>query len=108
MLDPVTPKPSRRAALAGPAFAVFFVVSVVASRPPSHNAADAKWIASHSGHGHQIQHVVTGVALVLAALSLMTFLTSLWRRIADRRSEPTSPLPLVAAAAAGACIAAGG
>jgi len=37
----------------------------------------------------------------------MTFLTSVWRKIAVTRPD-TSPLPLVAAGAASACIAAGG
>ena len=101
-------KASRLGGLAGPAFAVLFVLSVVVSSPPADNASDAKWIANYTGHGHEIQHVATGLLLVLAGLCLMTFLTTLWRRIADRRPEPTSPLALVAAGAAAACISAGG
>lgn len=98
----------RLGALAGPAFAILFVASVVVSSPPANNASDATWIANYTGHGHEIQHVATGLLLVLAGLCLMTFLTTLWRCIADRRSEPTSPLALVAAGAAAACISAGG
>ena len=101
-------KTPRLGALAGPAFAVLFVLSVVVSSPPADNVSDATWIANYAGHGHQIQHVATGLLLVLAGLCLMTFLTTLWRRIADRRPEPTSPLALVAAGAAAACISAGG
>lgn len=101
-------KASRVGALAGPAFAVFFVTSVAISSPPADTASDTKWIANYSGHGHQIQHAATGIMLVLAALCLMTFLTTLWRRIADSRPGPTSPLPIVAAGAAAAGIAAGG
>ncbi len=108
MPDAASLKASRLGALAGPAFAVLFVASVVVSSPPADNASDSTWIANYSGHGHQIQHVATGLLLVLAGLCLMTFLTTLWKRIADRRSEPTSPLALVAAGAAAACISAGG
>ncbi|HVC69253.1 MAG TPA: hypothetical protein VNC61_03210 [Acidimicrobiales bacterium] len=108
MPNAASSKASRLGALAGPAFAVLFVLSVVVSSPPANNASDATWTANYSGHGHQIQHVATGLLLVLAGLCLMTFLTTLWRRIADRRTEPTSPLALVAAGAASACISAGG
>ena len=95
-------------ALAGPTFAVLFLASVVVSSPPANSASDAKWVANYTGHGHQIQHMATGLLLVLAGLCLMTFLTSLWRRIAERRSEPTNPLALVAAGVGAACISAGG
>ena len=95
-------------ALAGPAFAVLFLASVAVSSPPANSASDAKWVANYTGHGHQIQHMATGLLLVLAGLCLMTFLTSLWRRIAERRSEPTNPLALVAAGVGAACISAGG
>lgn len=101
-------KASRLGALAGPAFAILFVLSVVVSSPPADNASDAKWIANYTGHGHQIQHVATGLLLVLAGLCLMTFLTTLWKRIADRHPEPTNPLAIVAAGAAAACISVGG
>jgi hypothetical protein len=46
---------------------------------------------------------------VLAALSLMSFLTVLWTRISEaRHPAPLSPLPLVAAGVSAACIAVGG
>lgn len=106
MINSAPPR-TRLGALAGPAFAVFFLGSVVVSAPPADNASDASWIANYSGHGHQIQHTATGILLVLAALSLMTFLTTFWRRIASARPG-TSPLPLVAAGTAAAGIAAGG
>jgi hypothetical protein len=103
-----TPRSNQRPAFAGLAFVVFFLVSVVVSNPPADNASDAKWIANYTGHSNQFRHAATGVLLVLAALSLVTFLASLWRRIADRRGEPLSPVALVVAAVSGACIAAGG
>lgn len=108
MSSTVSLKVPRLGALAGPAFALLFLASVIVSSPPANNASDSKWIANYTGHGHQIQHLATGLLLVLAGLCLMTFLTTLWRRIADRRPEPTSPLALVAAGAAAACISAGG
>ncbi len=98
-----------RGLYAGIAFVVFFVASVVASNVPSNNASNAKWTAAYSGHGNQLGHLATGVCLVLAALSLLVFLTSVWTRIATA-NEPsrTSPLPLAAAGVAAACIAVGG
>lgn len=107
MIDSAPTRSSRLGALAGPAFAAFFVGSVVVSSPPANHASDASWTSNYTGHSHQVQHTATGVFLVLAALSLMTFLTAVWRRIAAT-SPDISPLPLVAAAAASACIAAGG
>jgi hypothetical protein len=107
MISSVPSRSFRLGAVAGPAFAVFFLGSVVASSPPTNNASDASWIANYTGHTHQLQHTLTGILLVLAALSLMTFLTAMWRRVAAARPD-VSPLPLVAAGAACACIAAGG
>ena len=92
---PAPPSPCSSSAASSPA------------APPADHASDASWIANYTGHGHQIQHTATGILLVLAALSLMTFLTTIWRRIASIRPD-TSPLPLVAAGTASACIAAGG
>lgn len=91
------------------AFVVFFLGSVVASQPPADNASDQKWLAAYATHGKQVQHVVTGFLLLFAGLSLMTFLTYLWTRIAAaRRPQAISALPLVAAAVSTACIVIGG
>ena len=69
----------------------------------------SSWLAAYTGRGHQAQHLATGVLLVLAALSLMSLLNALWRRIAEaQRPAAISPLPLVAAGVSAACIAAGG
>jgi hypothetical protein len=66
-------------------------------------------VAAYASHGKQVQHLASGVLLVLAALALMTFLTHLWTTVvAARRPQPVSPLPLVAAGVAAACIAVGG
>jgi hypothetical protein len=103
------PARPRWAPLSGFGFVLFFVLSVVASSPPSDKASDAAWIADYTGHAHVTQHLVTGVALVLAGLSLMAFLSTLWTRVADaRRPAITSPLPLVAAGVSASCIAVGG
>ncbi len=95
--------------VSGIAFVLFFVGSVGASMPPAATESDQAWIANYTGSGSQLGHLATGICLVLAALSLMSFLTVLWTRIAAaRRPEPLHPLPLVAAGASAACIAAGG
>jgi hypothetical protein len=99
----------RKAPLTGFAFVVLFLVSVVVSSPPADGATDAKWIASYTGTGHKAAHVVTGVCLVLAGLCLLSFITTLWMRVAAARHvERISPLPVVAAGVAAGCMAVGG
>ncbi len=99
----------RWAPLTGIAFVVFFLGSVVASSPPSDKASDAKWVANYTGHTHVTQHLVTGVLLILAALCLLSFLSTTWARIAGHRpSGVISPIALVAAGVAATCIAVGG
>lgn len=100
---------SRRAPWTGVGFVALFIGSVVASSPPSDGASDARWVASYSTRSDQIEHVATGVLLVLAGLLLMVFLTHLWTRIAEARQPHfTSPLPVVAAGVAASCMAVGG
>ena len=100
---------ARSATLTGIGFIVFFIASVVSSNPPSSSAPDAKWIPNYTGNSNQLSHLTTGILLILAALSLMTFLTGMWQRINNTRpAGTTSPLPLVAAGVATTCIAAGG
>lgn len=93
----------------GIAFAVLFLASVAASSPPADNASDTKWIANYTGQANDARHLATGLLLVLAGLNLASFLTALWQRI--RTAAPSrsfSPLPIVGAATAAACISAGG
>jgi hypothetical protein len=100
---------SNRTLFAGIAFPIFFIASTVVSSVPKESDSNAKWIAAYTGHAHQAQHMVTGILLVLAALSLLVFLTSLWSRIAAaNQNENTSLIPLMAAAVSAAGIAAGG
>jgi hypothetical protein len=98
----------RVAPLTGILFAVLFLAGVVVSSPPANTAPDRDWLASYTGAAAQLSHLATGVCLVLAALSLLAFLTVLWNRISEARRSPIGPLPLVAAGTAAACIAAGG
>lgn len=94
---------------AGIAFVVFFLAGVGAGSVPADNSSDAKWVAAYTGHAHQLGHLATGVLLVLAALSLLTFLGTLWSRIADAHApRRLSAVPLAAAAVSAACIAVGG
>jgi hypothetical protein len=100
---------TRLSPLTGFGFAVLFLVAVVASSPPADGASNAKWLANYASTGHKAGHIVSGVCLVLAGLCLMTFITALWTRIVEaRRPERVSPLPVVAAGIAAACMAAGG
>jgi hypothetical protein len=100
---------ARWAPLTGFAFVVFFLASITVSSPPSDKASDAAWIANYTGHTHVAQHVATGVLLILAALSLLSFLSTTWTRIAGNRPLGSiTPVPIVAAGVASACIAVGG
>jgi hypothetical protein len=100
---------SRWEALSGLAFVAFFVGSLAASSPPADNAPDSSWIASYTGQAHQAGHLASGLLLVLAGLSLLAFLTGIWRRMATvGKTTSLSPLPIVAAAVSASCIAAGG
>lgn len=99
----------RVAPYSGIAFVVFFIASVVVSTVPANTASDHAWRAAYATHAKQAGHLATGVLLVLAALSLMAFLTHIWTRVTDARdSHRVSPLPVVAAGVAAACIAVGG
>jgi hypothetical protein len=100
---------ARWAPLTGIAFVVLFLAGVVVSSPPSDKASNAAWIANYTGHAHVAQHVATGVLLILAALALLSFLSTTWTRIAGNRPfGAISAIPLVAAGVAAACIAVGG
>lgn len=94
----------------GIAFVVLFVASfATGSNPPDANASDRKWIDFFASSGHQISMVVSGFLLVLASLCLLSFLVTVWSRVAAaRRPEATSPLALVAAGVAAAALALGG
>jgi hypothetical protein len=102
-------RPARRWAPAtGIAFVVLFIVSVVASTPPADGASDAAWLANYTGAGHKAGHVVTGVALTLAGLCLLSFMVTLWTRLSRQSTVRLSPLPMAAAAVSAACLAMGG
>jgi hypothetical protein len=99
----------RAAPFSGIAFVVFFVIGVGASDVPSDSASNRTWIAAYSGHGKQLGHLTSGVMLVLAGLALAAFLTYLWTVLAQAHAPSAqSPVALVAAGIAGACIATGG
>jgi hypothetical protein len=100
---------ARWAPLTGIAFVVFFLAGVVASTVPSDHASAASWVAAYTGSGKQFSHEATGVLLVLAALSLMSFLAVMWSRIGRLRpGGDHSMVPLVSAGVAAACMSAGG
>jgi hypothetical protein len=95
--------------LAGLGFIVLFLAGMVASSPPANSASNAQWVANYTGHGNQWSHLGSGVFLILAALSLMIFLTGMWQRVRNARPDAAiSPLPLVAGGVGAACMAFGG
>lgn len=100
---------ARLGPLSGLAFAIFFIGGVVASSPPAETASNATWIANYATQSKQIGHLVSGICLVLAGLSLAAFVTHLWGTVAAaRRPVVTSPLPVAAAAVTAACMGMGG
>jgi hypothetical protein len=100
---------NRAAPLSGLAFIAFFAASVMISSVPANTASNSAWVAAYATHGDQAGHLATGICLVLAGLSLATFLTHLWTRVVEaRRPDVVNPLPVVAAAISASCIAAGG
>jgi hypothetical protein len=100
---------NRTAPLSGIAFVVFFIASVAVSSPPKSSASDGDWLRAYATHSKQVGHLATGILLVLAGLSLMVFLTHLWTRVVEaRQPERISPLPLIAAGVAAACMGVGG
>ena len=100
---------NRAAPISGLAFIVLFAASVMVSNVPSATATNSAWVAAYATHGDQVGHLATGICLVLAGLSLATFLTHLWTRVvAARRPDVVNPLPVVAAGISASCIAAGG
>ena len=100
---------SRLAPWTAAGFVVFFIAGVVASSPPSDNASNARWVSDYATHSKQLGHIATGVFLVLAGLCLVSFLTQLWTRVAAaRQAQSISPLPVVAAGVAAACMGVGG
>jgi hypothetical protein len=96
----------RLAPLTGIAFAVLFLASLVASNVPKNSASDREWVAAYATHSKQAGHFATGILLVLAGLCLMAFITQLW--VVVRSRGAVSPLPIVAAGVAAACVASGG
>jgi hypothetical protein len=100
---------NRAAPLSGLAFIAFFAASVMISNVPANTASNRAWVAAYATHGDQAGHLATGICLVLAGLSLATFLTHLWTRVVAARSpDVVNPLPVVAAGISASCIAAGG
>lgn len=109
MPTPSAARLTRADMLAGIGFIIFFLGGVISSSPPGNSASDAQWVANYTGTGNQFSHVLSGVLLILAALSLMAFLTGMWQRISGARpAGTTSPLPLVAAGVTATLMAFGG
>jgi hypothetical protein len=97
-------------ALPGVLFVVtFFVGFMLSSNTPNGDASDKEWQNYFADRGHQVQLLIAGFLLAFAGVALLTFLTTLWRRVyAAEPAATRNPLGLGAAAMAGALFAAGG
>ncbi|MGH3601102.1 MAG: hypothetical protein ACRDQH_12665 [Pseudonocardiaceae bacterium] len=87
---------------------LYFIGMAALPNTPDENASDAKWLAFFANSGNRVGLVVSGFLLVLAALCLMSFITSVWCRVRAASSGDPSPLPLLAAGVSAACIAIAG
>ena len=95
-------------ALPGVLFVVAFVGGFFAGpQQPDGNAADKQWLDYLATRGNQIGLLVGGFLTAIAGMLLIVFLTRLYQRVYTE-VQNRDPLPLVAAAAAGALTAAGG
>jgi hypothetical protein len=103
---------SRRAwlyAVPGVLFVVTLVVGVIMPNTPSGDASDKTWQNYFADRGNQVELLISGFLIAIAGMALLTLLTTLWRRVnAAEPAATRNPLALVAAAAAGALVAAGG
>jgi MFS family permease len=100
--------PWRWEPVSGLLFVALFALGVVASNVPADTASDRDWLRDYTGTRNHVGHLVTAYCLVLAGLSLMTFLVQLWQRIRTARAATTTIVPVVAAGMAGALMAVGG
>ena len=100
-MDASNPADSRRIGgrwepLTGIAFAVLFVAAVFILPTPNDDDPDKTWVAFYADHTHRVLSVVAAFMFVFAGLSLLAFLTCVWRRVRARRPD-ASPLPLLTA-----------
>jgi hypothetical protein len=94
--------------LTGIAFAVLFVAGFLITNTPNDSDSNKVWTTYFSDRGNRIVVVVSAYMILVAGLCLLAFLTTLWSRIASaRRPHLISPLGLIAAGVAAACIAVG-
>jgi hypothetical protein len=94
--------------LTGIAFAVLFVAGWMIVNTPDTNASNGEWTKYFSDRGHRAAVLVSAYMVLVAGLCLLAFLTTLWTRIASaQRTRAISPLGLIAAGVAAACIALG-
>ncbi len=71
---------SRQTAFAGFAFGPLLLAGLVLGSTPDNNRSDAYWVRYFSDNGHDLRLVVSGLALVLAALAWIPFSTGLRER----------------------------
>jgi hypothetical protein len=104
--------PARRTgpgAWLGIAFAVVLFAGFFIDDTPSSDASNAKWHDWYASSGHRAAMIVSAFLLAIAAVLLVSFLSTLWTRVApvdERGARNPAPLALATLGAAG--IATGG
>jgi hypothetical protein len=95
-------------ALPGVLFVLAFLGGTIGTpNQPDSTASDRQWLDYMGARGNRIGLLVGGFLLAIAGILLIVFVTRLYQRV-YAAAEDRDPLPLVAAAVAGALIAAGG
>lgn len=71
---------SRQTALAGFAFGPLLLVGLLLAATPDNDKSDAAWVRYFTDGGHQARLIVSGAALILAALAWLAFSCGLRER----------------------------
>ncbi len=93
---------------AGLGFAVAFFFAFFITNTPDGNASDQKWHDYFASSGHRAELIVSGFLFAIAGLMAISFLGSLWSRIAAAGGVRPGPIPLLAAGLGATCIVIGG
>ncbi|HEY6379557.1 MAG TPA: hypothetical protein VI316_10305 [Candidatus Dormibacteraeota bacterium] len=89
-------------------FVVLFIAAALLLNTPQDNDPDSTWTAYFANHNNQVRVTLAGFIFVVAGLCLLAFLTCLWLRIRDSRTQSISPLPLLTATMSASAIALNG
>lgn len=100
---------ARWAPATGIAFVVLFVAAFAVNNQPNADASNRKWLDYFASNSNQAKMVISGFLFVFAGLAFLSFVTTLWRRVAAAQgTRGLSPLPVAGATVAAAGLAIGG